>query len=218
MFQSILGGHGWTFTQIMVGFHADSNIVNVSLRPMTGAELAIEITGYDWLENRVHVIRGGRRTYGAVEVQVNGNQRLDDDVGTGICVSRNKESPELRSDTYLKRSKSQFDDSGVSLGRRLSPHGGEGDDVPRLANSGRRQVDDSSGNAAAILSTPARPLIPRNLLQGTFSAFYTRNFKTRVSMSALGANSVDSDLTVEFDLDPVIDLDQVSDARDSPAY
>ena len=79
IFQEILGGHGWTVCHFSLGFHLQSNTLDVLVRPMTNSELCVEYEGCSWLENRLHVIRGssGPRTKGPFEIRVNGGPSLD---------------------------------------------------------------------------------------------------------------------------------------------
>ena len=83
----MLAGHGWALVHMQLAFHSESNTLDVLLRPMTGLELSLEWPGCDWIQNRLHVIRGTRRNAGPCEVKVEGTQHLHDPVSSPVVNS-----------------------------------------------------------------------------------------------------------------------------------
>ena len=173
-----MGGHGWTLSKVTVGFHRQSNTLDVLLRPMSGSELAVDFAGCSWLESRLHVVRGSRHTFGPCEVRVNGEQTLEetpvptpgDKVCDGEEASHRADVPRLtvpwRKTSQKRLAHQSFNDSGVSLGRRTSPV--DPADGPRIspddnlsARSIRRCVQGLAAEVAGSLGTPTRSRQPR---------------------------------------------------------
>lgn len=158
----------------MVGFHQESNTLDITLRPMTGSELSTDFAGCSWLESRLHVVRGTRRTYGPCEVKVNGEQTLEEtpipspeDLSRGGDGAVHGDVPRLvapwRRGSQKRGARPSFNDSGVSLDRRVSPtSGGAPDNVSVISDrSIRRCVQGLAAEVAEGLGTPTRPRVPR---------------------------------------------------------
>ena len=144
----------------MVAFHEVSNTLDVTLRPMTILELSTNFHGCDWLENRIHAVRGSRCSYGPVEIHVNGGQDLDtDDDPVSGAVKRDVPRMPVTRVANHRTPGSNPDDSGVSIGRRVTPEQADGGNSAGDAKRrNKRPSRDLAAGVAAILSTPTRPV------------------------------------------------------------
>ena len=205
-----MGGHGWTVCHFALGFHPTSNTLDVTIRPMTRAELSVEYEGASWLDNRIKVIRGVQRVTGPFEVRINGGAELDMrtdnsdvpsshhlgdavakiDLGDGGPSARRKVSPDDIPSFRRKLSPGDVPDSGVSLGRREEFDGGDtaptGLDrsvrsVPRRTNPQRL-----ASEVSAILATPTRP---RKVYR---SALDARSNRSASELAQLGTRAMSS--------------------------
>ena len=130
---------------------------------MTGLELSLEWPGCDWMQNRMHVIRGSRRSSGPCEVKVEGTQHLHDPVPVkenvqGINSTIGLEGPGLGS---------TFQTVSPVAPQSVTRVTCEGDSVVRESTSSRVKSDDDTGvrdltgpsknGLVGSLVTPTRP-------------------------------------------------------------